>query len=209
MPHSILSDFKNLFISCCAFALLTACQSNTAEQTPKTIGHPTAKIETEKDTLPTLKKAVAEPIDSSKKVEVASQEKVEKSVLQKSVPVENKNTTSVEKKGNVIEFHQKFDQANQKSIIESQPKDLDLSETSGGMLSAYSLYKNDYQIYFHVFEKGEWQVWKELAENKEVQNPKRKVFAPQRLEPSVSKIQFKSSSATDSEVVFRIFTFSK
>ncbi len=119
------------------------------------------------------------------------------------------NKTLVEKDGKIIEFHQSFNQKNEKGEYLSEPLELNLSNTSSGMLSAYCLHKSDYKLYYRVFKKDEWLNWEELPENTDVNNPKRKVFAPKQLEPTVLAIQFKSNKTTKQEVVFRIFTFSK
>lgn len=110
-------------------------------------------------------------------------------------------------KENVIEFYQQFQNKKEKGEILSSSISLNLSKTTGAMLSAYSLDKGEYNVFFKVLENNIWSEWKELKINREVNNPKRKVFAPQNLTNATDSIQFMTNKATSEEIVFRIYRF--
>lgn len=117
------------------------------------------------------------------------------------------NTTGLLIKDNVFEMFQTFSTQNSDSEITSNKIKIDLTITSGAMISAYSLEKGDYSIYFRTKEKNIWGNWIEMSENPEVQNPNRKVFSPESLNNLVEEIQFKCNQTLNKEVIFRIFTF--
>lgn len=117
------------------------------------------------------------------------------------------NVVSVETKDNVVEFHQSFASNDENNL--SEVNDLDLSNTSGAMISAYSLDVSDYEVFFRIQENGEFGEWIQMKENDHVQNPNRKVWNATPLNDLVEKIQFKSTAPTNSEVVFRVFKFAK
>jgi hypothetical protein len=130
----------------------------------------------------------------------------------KSSNIENlidENETRLIQKNNVYEVSQKFLKKNQASDIIGKIEKIDLTKSSGAMISAYSNDKGDYSIFFRTFEKNNWSNWTKLEENKEVQNPNRIVFSPKNLNSFVTKIQFKSSQIVEEEVIFRIYTFKK
>lgn len=110
---------------------------------------------------------------------------------------------------NIFEIHQYFPSVNDKSTLDSEVYNIDLTVTSGAMISAYSEYKGDYSIFFRTKENNKWSDWLKLEENEEVKNPKRKVFSPKSLNSSVKQIQFKSDQIINDKVIFRIFTFKK
>lgn len=142
-------------------------------------------------------------IYSCKKEKLNNLEIVEKNTLNKI------NTTEIVKKDNVLEMFQTFSIKNNDSEITSNKVKIDLTVTSGAMISAYSIEKGNYLIYFKTKEKDSWSDWIELNENLEVNNPNRKVFAPKSLNNKVEEIQFKSNQTLKQKVVFRIFTFKK
>lgn len=110
-------------------------------------------------------------------------------------------------KENVIEFHQKFKSESKESQTLSFPESVNLSKTTGAMLSAYSLDKSEYKVFFKVFEQDTWSQWKELRINTEVKNPNRKVFKAQNLTNNTDSIQFMTNKETDKEIIFRIYQF--
>ncbi len=116
------------------------------------------------------------------------------------------NETSTIKKDNVIEISQTFSKEN--NLI-SRPIEVDLSLTSGAMISAYSEYNDNYKVSYKTLENNSWSDWIELRENKEVNNPDRKVFSPKSLNNSVKQILFKSNKIIKSKIIFRIYTFQK
>lgn len=120
-----------------------------------------------------------------------------------------KNSSRVLKKKNIIEISQSFNATNETNYAIGTPVVIDLSNTSGAALSAYCLHKTDYNISFRVFENGSWSIWQELPENKNVNNPNRKVFSPKNLTNSVTQLQFKSNKTIPNDVVFRLYTFKK
>jgi len=119
------------------------------------------------------------------------------------------NEASLIKEDNVFVVNQTFSKEDGQKNILGKPVEVDLSTTSGAMLSAYSKYNDEYSVYYKTLENNSWSDWLELEENEHVDNPNRKVFSPKNLNPSVQKIQFKSSKITKSEVIFRIYTFKK
>ena len=126
------------------------------------------------------------------------------------VPTEtNNNDVSIIKEDNVFVIDQTFSKEDDQKNIIGKPVEVDLSTTSGAMLSAYSKYNDDYTVFYKTLENDAWSDWVELKENEHVENPNRKVFSPQNLKTSVQKVQFKSSKITKSEVIFRIYTFEK
>ncbi|WP_157603589.1 hypothetical protein [Polaribacter atrinae] len=137
-----------------------------------------------------------------KKISVKKKEKV-------TLPTASNNDVSVIKEDNIFVIDQKFTKEDAQKNIIGKPVEVDLSTTSGAMISAYSTYNDEYTIFYKTLENNSWSDWLELEENEHVDNPNRKVFSPKNLNPSVQKIQFKSSKITKSEVVFRIYTFEK
>ncbi|WP_341221742.1 hypothetical protein [Polaribacter atrinae] len=137
-----------------------------------------------------------------KKISVKKKEKV-------TLPTASNNDVSVIKEDNIFVIDQKFTKEDAQKNIIGKPVEVDLSTTSGAMISAYSTYNDEYTIFYKTLENNSWSDWLELEENEHVDNPNRKVFSPKNLNPSVQKIQFKSSKITKSEVIFRIYTFEK
>jgi hypothetical protein len=129
--------------------------------------------------------------------------------------ISEKESLKIEKKtrliqnNNVIEISQSFFKKNEKSNTIGDIVEIDLSTTSGAMISAYSKNKGEYSLFFRTFEKNSWSNWIKLGENKEVKNPNRKVFSPKSLNNTVSKLQFKSNETFNEKVIFRIYTFKK
>jgi hypothetical protein len=105
---------------------------------------------------------------------------------------------------NVLEVFQHF----RDSDLVSTPVAIDLINTEGAMLSAYSLDKGLYQIYFRSQVNNQWSDWIELHENHEVNNPERNVFAPIAVPNEATFLQFKSNQNISKEVVFRTYIFS-
>ncbi len=206
MRHSLLFFLVLIF-------MLVRCTS-TPESTQKSESNsalqqaPSVKADTSEPSIASEK----EPLDTTTSTEQTDLTN-KKNTIEKNTPApvapKNANTTSREKKGNVVEFYQNFSITNDASEYVSEPLDLDLSNTASGMLSAYSLYTGDYHLYYRVLMNDTWSAWETLPENPEVNNPNRKAFTPKQLKSSVAKIQFKCDQQTDQEVVFRIFTFSK
>lgn len=119
------------------------------------------------------------------------------------------NSVSIQEKDNIIEFYQSFETKNSETDCEGEMQTLDLSNSSGAMISAYSTDVSSYNLFFRVQENGKLGEWISMKLNDHVENPNRKVWNPVQLNPSVEKIQFKSSVPTNSEVVFRVFKFAK
>ncbi|MBX2873882.1 MAG: hypothetical protein KTR30_17335 [Saprospiraceae bacterium] len=116
------------------------------------------------------------------------------------------NKARIEHQENVIEVHQEFQQKNEKNEWLSTPHELELRDISFVRMSAFSLdLKGEYAVQFRIFDKGQWGDWTILPESREQANPKRKVFNGLNLFQEIDKIQFRSSSATQSPVVFRLF----
>ena len=109
----------------------------------------------------------------------------------------------------MFEINQKFQIKNNPSEIIGEIAEIDLTTTSGAMISAYSSSKGDYSLFFRTREKNTWSNWSKLEENKEVQNPNRRAFSPKSLNSLVTEIQFKSNQIVEEEVIFRIYTFKK
>lgn len=138
----------------------------------------------------------------------------EKNITAKDTKESNKKTLLFSEKSlkkvekeNVVEFYQQFQNKKEKGEILSSSISLNLSKTTGAMLSAYSLDKGEYNVFFKVLENNIWSEWKELKVNREVNNPKRKVFAPQNLTNATDSIQFMTDKTTSEEIVFRIYKF--
>lgn len=73
-------------------------------------------------------------------------------------------------------------------------------------LSAYSLDMSvNTKFYYRYFSKGEWHTWRELKEDKEAVNSKRKVFGLETIVEKIDKIQFKSSKRVANTTIFRLF----
>lgn len=123
--------------------------------------------------------------------------------------INTENLSTIVKEDNIFVIDQIFSKENNKNSIEGNPVEVDLAPTSGAMISAYSEYKDEYTVSFKTLENNVWSDWVDFKENEEVKNPKRKVFSPINLKNSVQKIQFKSNKATNSKVIFRIYTFQK
>ncbi|MCI2228157.1 hypothetical protein MC378_03180 [Polaribacter sp. MSW13] len=119
--------------------------------------------------------------------------------------VSKKEKTNIIKKENVIEVYHTFSSEK----LTGDPVTIEMENTEGGMLSAYSFDTNKYKLFFREQIKGVWSDWKELNINTEVNNPKRKVYKATSVSNKSNSIQFKSSSSTDKEVVFRLYTFPK
>ena len=148
--------------------------------------------------------------DNSKKKVEESNVEVKPKVTTPTIPTTpNNNEVSIVKEDNVFVIDQTFSKEDDQKNIIGKPVEVDLSTTSGAMLSAYSKYNDDYTVFYKTLENDAWSDWVELKENEHVENPNRKVFSPQNLKNSVQKVQFKSSKITKSEVIFRIYTFEK
>lgn len=145
--------------------------------------------------------------DNSKKQVEEINVEVKPKVTTQTTP--NNNEVSIVKEDNVFVIDQTFSKEDDQKNIIGKPVEVDLSTTSGAMLSAYSKYNDDYTVFYKTLENDTWSDWVELKENDHVENPNRKVFSPQNLKTSVQKVQFKSSKITKSEVIFRIYTFEK
>jgi hypothetical protein len=145
--------------------------------------------------------------DNSKKEQVESSAEDKAKVTLPATT--NNNDVSIIQEDNVFVVNQTFSKEDAQKNILGKPVEVDLSTTSGAMLSAYAKYNDDYTIFYKTLENNSWSDWVELKENEHVENPNRKVFSPQNLKTSVKKIQFKSSKITKSEVIFRIYTFEK
>lgn len=73
-------------------------------------------------------------------------------------------------------------------------------------LSAYSLDTSlNTKFYYRYFSKGKWHTWRELKEDKEAVNNKRKVFGLETIVEKMEKIQFKSSKIVADKITFRLF----
>ncbi len=72
--------------------------------------------------------------------------------------------------------------------------------------SAYTLDMNDkIQIYYKYYDGNKWTTWIELSKDTHFVNKKRNVFGLAIIQSDIKKIQFKSNTAPQSEVVFRFF----
>jgi hypothetical protein len=120
-----------------------------------------------------------------------------------------KNKYKVSTKENIVEIHHQFILRNKREDLVGGVIALDLSKSSGAMLSAYSKANENYEIYFRVDNGASWSDWIKMKENNEVKNPKRKVYLPTNLENTVKNIQFRSDEIISKEVVFRIYKFKK
>ncbi|MFT5250428.1 MAG: hypothetical protein ACI93P_002170 [bacterium] len=134
--------------------------------------------------------------------------KTEKVIVEKKAQ-KNKNRNLVNQKENIFEINQSFSEKNGNLDAIGEIVNIDLLNSSGAMISAYSENKGNYSIYFRTLEKNSWSNWIKLEENKEVQNSNREVFSPKSLNNFVTQIQFKSNQTFNKNVVFRIFTFKK
>ena len=124
------------------------------------------------------------------------------------VQFQNINRSNVQE--NVLEIGQSFLTKNAGGEYIGTPQELDFSNYSGALLSAYSKdTKKIYNIFYRVRNTNQWEEWKELKENLEVQSNTRRAFSPTYLTSNTSHIQFKSTKKTDHEVVFRIFRYKK
>lgn len=190
-----------LMASSCQYFDEHILQNNAVEATvgqPKATVKDVQSVET-KDLPPkSTEGSVAEPPAKKQKLENTTTEK-------KSAPL--LNITKVDRKKNTFEFKTPFVYKTNASFYEGEQVDLDLSKTKGGMLSAYCLDTQSKRVYFRVYKKQAWGDWQELSEDKEVNNPNRKVYAPVSLLNDVRKIQFKSSDSSSSPVVFRLFAY--
>lgn len=116
------------------------------------------------------------------------------------------NKAKIVQQENVVEVHQEFQIQNGKNEWQSTIHALQLEEISFVRMSAFSLDKeSDYQLHFRIYEEDKWGEWTILPESREQPNPNRKVFDGLNLFQDIDKIQFKSSQATQSPVVFRLF----
>lgn len=116
------------------------------------------------------------------------------------------NKAEVKQLENVIEIHQEFQAANEKKEWLSAIHAVELREVSFVRLSAFSLdLKSNYAIHYRIYDKGQWGEWAMLPESKEKVNPNRKIFSGINVFQEIDKIQFRSSNATESPVVFRLF----
>lgn len=138
-------------------------------------------------------------------------EKINTSTVEKALNINdtlnNLNHTKVIQKENIYEINQRFLKKNEESNIIGDIVEVDLTTTSGAMISAYSKYVGDYSIFFRTFEKNVWSNWIKLKENEDVKNPNRQAFHPKSLNNFVTQIQFKSDRTIEKEIIFRIFTF--
>ena len=109
-------------------------------------------------------------------------------------------------KSNTQEFYQTFTNktANEYSsevfFINNEPS------TKFVAISAFCL-NNSLQttFYYRIFTNNTWQSWKELTEDEEANNLKRKVYGLLTIFEKFDKIQFKSSEKITDEVNFRLF----
>jgi len=116
------------------------------------------------------------------------------------------NQAEVKQLENVIEIHQKFQQADNKDKWLSAIHTLEIEEVSFVRMSAFSLdLESNYVLHYRIYDKDQWGEWMLLPESKEKVNPNRKVFSGLNIFQEIQKIQFRSSNATKSPVVFRLF----
>lgn len=123
--------------------------------------------------------------------------------------VKSKNSFRISSKKNVTEVYHNFIEKNQGKNYIGDKIDVDLSMSSGAMISAYSHAIEDYAISMRIKESGNWSDWKKMKINEEVKNPNRKVFSPKNLSNTVTGVQFRSNKQISQEVVFRIYKFKK
>ena len=145
---------------------------------------------------------------------ISCQEEQKIETTKKHIKTNNQDTAiienSIEKavinlaiKDNVLEIYHPFN-ANQ---LIGDSIETNLENTTGAMLSAYSLDKGKYNLFFRVKSNKSWNNWKQLHLNHHVNNPERKVYEATSITNDVTLIQFKSSSSTKSDVVFRLYKF--
>lgn len=116
------------------------------------------------------------------------------------------NKASIEHKENVIEVHQEFQIKNEDNEWLSMIHPLEVSKVSFIRMSAFTLdLESNCAVQFRISDKGQWSAWTVLQESREKVNPNRRVFDGLNIFNDLEQIQFKSSGATQSPVVFRLF----
>lgn len=135
---------------------------------------------------------------------------IEEIAIKKTKEIEPIKEISLEKKvaeiilkDNVLEVYQPFE-INQ---LIGDSIQANLENTTGAMLSAYSLDKGKYNLFYRTKDKDSWNEWKQLHLNHHVNNPERKVYDAVNIKNDVTLLQFKSNFATKSDVVFRLYKF--
>lgn len=123
----------------------------------------------------------------------------------KEIVINKKNKPKTLVKENVLEIYHSF-QTNQ--LIGDSVK-TSLENSTGAMLSAYSLDKGKYNLFYRTKNNESWSKWEQLHLNHHVNNPERKVYEATSITNEVDLLQFKSSSSTKSDVVFRLYKFEK
>ena len=125
--------------------------------------------------------------------------------IQKTAPA-SLNKAEVKQLENVVEVHQEFQEVNEKSEWLSTIHPLELRDISFVRMSAFSMdLESSYVLHYRIYNKGRWGDWNILPESKTQVNPRRKVFSGLNILQEIEKIQFRSSNATNSPVVFRLF----
>ncbi|AGC76241.1 hypothetical protein LX97_00910 [Nonlabens dokdonensis] len=112
-------------------------------------------------------------------------------------------------KDEVVEYSLVFKNAIETDNDSRITRKINLTNTTGAMISAYSLDTSEYEVSFRTLEDDVWSEWSYFKINHEVKNPNRKVFSPNSLTNHVSKIEFKSSKPISNPVIFRVFKFLK
>ena len=195
---------KANFIIVIVFILvLVACNQKTKKEniknneSPQTneIGLDTSRVIVSKKTKNNIKETENESENEKNQIVVDTTSTV----------VSKTAKPKVIKKENVVEIYHNF--SKQKLLSDSVT--IDMENTEGGMLSAYSFDTSEYELFFREQIKGSWSAWKKLTINSEVNNPERKVFKATNISNKSNSIQFKSSSSTSKEVVFRLYIFPK
>ncbi len=116
------------------------------------------------------------------------------------------NKASIEQKDNVIEIYQEFQIKNEENEWLSMIHPLEVDDVSFIRMSAFTLdLESHCVVHFRISDKGQWSSWTMLPESRDKVNPNRRVFNGLNIFQDLEQIQFKSSRATQSPVVFRLF----
>ncbi len=118
---------------------------------------------------------------------------------------EAKNQNIVTQKENILIIEHEFTSPTENAEYLGVPISINLQGKAGGMLSGYSLSETNYRLFYRVLEDEHWTHWIELKDETEGEAINRRSFSINIISNSSKKIQFKSDSATSSEVYFRIF----